>query len=158
MGETVYTTASNIYTYDPTMDTWEALQSPTKYSALTTYHNKLLLVGGCIGEASTCQTTDQLWAFEEGEQTWTQPLPPMPTRRCGASAVSTQDHLIVAGGLNNLGRSLNKVEVFDGQHWVIADPLPKSCSNIKSTSHMHDGHYYMMGSVETRDFQYQPRA
>ena len=36
----------NIYTYDPTMDTWEALQSPTRYSALTTYHNKLLLVGG----------------------------------------------------------------------------------------------------------------
>ena len=60
------------------MDTWETLQRPTYYSALTTYHNKLLLVGGM--EASTGQTTNQLWVFEEGEQTWTQPLPPMPTR------------------------------------------------------------------------------
>jgi len=53
VGETDFTTvtASNIYTYDPTMDTWETLQSPSKNSALTTYHNKLLLVGGCIWEA-----------------------------------------------------------------------------------------------------------
>ena len=30
------TPSSNIYTYDPTMDTWETLQIPTRYSALTT--------------------------------------------------------------------------------------------------------------------------
>jgi len=134
-------TSSNIYTYDPTMDTWETLQSPTRLSALTTYHNKLLLVGG--REASTRQTTNQLWVFEEGEQTWTQPLPPMPTRRYEASAVSTQDHLIVAGGRNDNCGPLNTVEVFDGQQWVTADPLPKSCSFMNSTC--HDGHYYLMG-------------
>ena len=134
------TTAANIYTYDPTMDTWETLQSPTWRSALTTYHNKLLLVGGL--ETSTGQETNQLWVFEEGEQTWTQPLPPMPTSREGASAVSYQDYLIVAGGRNNDGH-LNTVEVFDGQQWVAADQLPKRCSFMKSTS--HDGHYYLMG-------------
>jgi len=134
------TTDVNIYTYDPTMDTWETLQSPTRRSALTTYHNKLLLVGGW--EVSTDETTNQLWVFEEGEQTWTQPLPPMPTRRNGASAVSTQDHLIVAGGFNNSG-TLNTVEVFDGQQWLTADPLPMSCGYMNSTC--HDGHYYLMG-------------
>ena len=103
-----------------------------------TYHNKLLLVGG--EEDSTGQTTNQLWAFEEGEQTWTQPLPPMPTRRQEASAVSTQDHLIVAGGYDS--RHLDTVEVFDGQQWVTADPLPMSCWRMRSTS--HDGHYYLM--------------
>ena len=139
-GFTQYHTPHTIYAYDPTMDTWETIQSPTYYSALTTYHNKLLVVGG--REASTGQTTNQLWVFEEGEQTWTQPLPPMPTRRWGASAVSTQDHLIVAGGYNYSGR-LDTVEVFDGQQWVTADPLPVSCSWKKSTS--HDGHYYLMG-------------
>ena len=133
------TTATNIYTYDPTTDTWETLQSPTRYSALTTYHNKLLLVGG--EETSTGQTTNQLWVFEEGEQTWTQPLPPMQTRRKDASAVTYQDYLIVAGGYSN-GR-LNTVEVFDGQQWVTADPLPERCCSMKSTS--HDGHYYLMG-------------
>ena len=133
------TTLSNIYTYDPTMDTWETLQSPTRRSAFTTYRKKLLLVGG--GVVSTDETSNQLWVFEEGEQTWTQPLPPMPTRRRGASAVSTQDHLIVAGGLSKSG-DLNAVEVFDGQQWVTADPLRMSCG-IQSTS--HDGHYYLTG-------------
>ena len=135
------TTAANIYTYDPTMDTWETLQSPIRNSALTTYHNKLLLVGG--RKTSTGQSTNQLWVFEEGEQAWTQPLPPMSTSRWGASAVSYQDYLIVAGGCNCNDGLLNTVEVFDGQQWVAADPLPKSCSFMKSTS--HDGHYYLMG-------------
>ena len=135
------TTEANIYTYDPTMDTWETVQSPTRYSALTTYHNKLLLVGG--EETSTGQFTNQLWVFEEGEQTWTPPLPPMPTSRRGASAVSYQDYLIVAGGWNPSDGHFNTVEVFDGQQWVAADPLPNSCYCMKSTS--HDGHYYLMG-------------
>jgi len=36
--------------------------------------DKLLLVGGL--EASTHQATNQLWVFEEGEQTWTSSPPP----------------------------------------------------------------------------------
>ena len=135
------TAAANIYTYDPTTDTWETLQSPTRYSALTTYHNKLLLVGG--EETFTGQITNQLWVFEEGEQTWTQPLSPMPTSRWKVSAVSYQDYLIVVGGRNYFNRPLNTVEVFDGHQWVTADPLPERCCSLKSTS--HDGHYYLMG-------------
>ena len=137
-----FTTAANIYTYDPTTDTWETLQSPTRYSALTTYHNKLLLVGG--KETSTGQTTNQLWVFEEGEQTWTQSIPPMPTSRWEVSAVSYQDCLIVAGGYSD--KPLSTVEVFDGHQWVTADPLPKRCYFMNSTS--HDGHYYLMGGVD----------
>ena len=57
--------------------------------------------------------------------------------------MSTQDHLIVVGGFNSSGHNLNTVEVFDGQQWVTADPLPKSCSFMNST--FHDGHYYLMG-------------
>ena len=66
----------------------------------------------------------------------------MSTSRYRASAVSTQDHLIVAGG-----KGRNTVEVFDGQQWVTADPLPMSCCNMKSTS--HDEHYYLMGGWGT---------
>ena len=55
--------------------------------------------------------------------------------------MSTQDHLIVAGGYSS-GFMLNTVEVFDGQQWVTADPLPVSCRLMKST--IHDGHYYLM--------------
>ena len=55
--------------------------------------------------------------------------------------MSIQDHLIVAGDYNR--GNLDTVEVFDGQQWVTADPLPMSCGRMKSTS--HDGHYYLMG-------------
>ena len=57
--------------------------------------------------------------------------------------MSYQDYLIVAGGWNPNDGYLNTVEVLDGQQWVTADPLPKRCCFMKSTS--HDGHYYLMG-------------
>ena len=62
--------------------------------------------------------------------------------------MSYQDYLIVASGYSLIvasGYSLNTVEVFDGQQWVTADPLPESCCSMKSTS--HDGHYYLMGGT-----------
>ena len=83
--------------------------------------------------------------WEEG--TWTQPLPPMPTPRTGASAVSTQHYLIVAGGVGyscEVFTTLDVVEVYNGKQWVrTAAPLPKCCSRMKST--LHDGFLYLMG-------------
>ncbi len=88
-------TRSTIYTYEVPADAWVSMQSPAHWSALTIYHSQLVLVGGI--ETTTGLNTDQLWVLQD-EQTWTQPLPPMPTARHSASAVSLGDHLVVAGG------------------------------------------------------------
>ena len=131
----------NIYAYNPITDTWEMFQGPIRYSALAINQNKLLLVGGL--KRST--VTNHLWVYE-GEQTWTQPLPPMPTRRSGASAVVYQDYLIVAGGLDDTDKQLDTVEVFNGLQWSTTDPLPYGSWFMKAT--VHDGYYYLMGGNE----------
>ncbi len=137
-------TKSTIYTYEVPADVWVSMQSPTYWSALTIYHSHLVLVGGL--ETTTGRVTDQLWALQD-EQTWTQPLPPMPTARCSASAVSSGDHLVVAGGDTGLTCTdsllTDSVEVYDGVQWVRADPLPVACCDIRST--YHSGMWYLMG-------------
>ena len=139
-GDTLTTaTACNIYSCDFTGDiTWKTLKSPTSQSALTTYQERLVLVGGV--DPSTATPTNQL-RLRKDDETWTQPLPPMPTPRFGASAVSIEQRIVVAGGLGR-GYS-NVVEVYNGQQWVTTDPLPKCCYDMKST--LHDGFLYLMG-------------
>ena len=134
----------NIYSCNFTGDiTWKTLKSPTRWSALTTYQERLVLVGGV--DPSTDTPTNQLWVMEE-EGTWTQPLPPMPTPRSRASAVSTQHYLIVAGGVDDLSNiHVDVVEVYNGQQWIRIDPLPKHCYFIKSI--LHDDFLYLMGGL-----------
>ena len=133
----------NIYSCDFTGDiTWKTIKksSLTSWSALTTYQERLVLVGGI--DPSTNISTNQLWV-RKYDGTWIQPLPPMPTPRCRASAVSIEQHLVVAGGWGHLQSYVNVVEVYNGQHWVTTDPLPKCCYYLKYT--LHDGFLYLMG-------------
>ncbi len=130
------------YMYEVTTGVvWVYMKSPTKWSALTIYRLQLVLVGG---REPTGRVTNQLWVLQD-EQTWTQPLPPMPTARASASAISSGDHLVVAGGLQVSGSLSNLVEVYDGLQWVRADPLPVACCDIKST--YQSGMWYLMGGI-----------
>ena len=137
-----------VYIYELSNDTWNTLESPTYYSSLTTYQEKLVLVGGV--DASTSDTTNNLWMMED-EQTWTKSLPPMPTPRRWASAVSAENRLVVAGGLDDRLLNVDVVEVYDGQKWSAACPLPTACHSMKST--LYDGNYwYLLGGYgQSRD-------
>ena len=131
-----------ILNYEFTTDTWKCLKSPTNLSAFTTYMEKLVLVGG--RDPSTYTPSKQLWVIDpEDEQTWTQPLPPMPTPRLGASAAAIQYNLIVAGGLGSRVKALNVVEMFNGWQWVVAQSLPRPCSEMKSA--IYNGNWYLVG-------------
>ena len=136
-GKTPYTTTDfTILCFDPKMKSWKTIKSPTCWSALTTYQGKLVLLGG--KEDATTHVTNRLWTLQDDDGRWTDELLPMPTPRCGASAVDTGSHLIVAGGYSEEHYSaLNVVEVFDGFRWTVAESLPKPCSDVKST--LHDG-------------------
>ena len=129
-----------VYIYDFSNDTWGTLESPTYYSSLTTYQERLVLVGGV--DASTSCTTNNLWTMEDDES-WTQPLPPMLRPRRWASAVSTENNLVVAGGLDDRLLNVDTVEVYDGQKWSIACPLPTACHSMKSA--LYDGNWYLVG-------------
>ncbi len=124
-----------LFTCDVAVDTWSTVPTPVKLFALTTYHCQVVLAGGLL--------TNNLWVLGTDGRTWNQPLPPMPTPRYGAVAISTDRHLIVAGGSIGFDTYLDVVEVFDGQQWLQIDRLPKKIGYILPT--YHGDFCYMMG-------------
>ena len=135
-------TSDTLFIYDCTKRSWDQLDTPTQWYALTVYHGQLVLVGGV--DPVNNSATKQLWTLDNGW--WTQTLPPMLTERFRVSAVSTGDHLIVAGGdMGGESGVQDTVEVYDGQQqqWKKVQSLPKPCSWTKTA--VHDGNWYLAG-------------
>ena len=139
--------SSRLLIYDFSKDSWDKLDTPTYLYALTTYHSQLVLVGGV--DPDTKKATNQLWILDE-QHHWTQPFPPMTTKRYQASAVSEDDHLIVAGGYSDAG-ALDEVVVYDGHQWRRVQPLPRACSWMKSA--VLRGNWYLAGRMEQNNEQ-----
>ena len=114
--------SNKLLIYDFTEDSWDTLDTPTERYTLAIYHSQLVLVGGMYPE--TGRATNQLWVLDQPNQ-WTQLLPPMRTERYQASAVSMDDHLIVAGGCVDIDSLLDVVEVYDRKSWRFVQSLPK---------------------------------
>ncbi len=103
-------------------DQWTKLPEYTaKWFAMTPLANRLVLVGG--NDPRKNKPTNQLAVFESGE--WTHPYPPMNIARIFSTAVSFSNHIIVAGGRDDKGRT-SSVEVLDvaSRRWYIAQSLP----------------------------------
>ena len=132
---------SRLLIYDFTKDSWDKLDTPTQWYALTTYHSQLVLVGG--RDATTWITTNELWALDEQHKS-TEPPPPMKMKRYQASAVSVRDYLIVAGGCGGpYAGDLDGVEVYDGNKWRQIQSLSRKCSSMKSA--LLEGNWYLVG-------------
>ena len=147
--------SSRLLVYDFAKDLWQILDTPTEDYALTIYHSQLVLVGGV--DPQTKRVAKKLWVLDK-QCHWTQPLPPMTTKRCHASAVSVGDHLTVAGGHcgghfldsdvdspdSDVG-ALDTVEVYDGSRWRQVQSLPRACWCMKSI--LHEGNWYLAGGM-----------
>ncbi len=90
----------------------------------------------------TKKRTNQLSIFESGE--WTHPYPPMNIARSSSTAVSFNNHIIVAGGHDDKNFT-SSVEVLDvaSEIWYIAQSLPNPRSVLKST--LIGSTLYLMG-------------
>lgn len=134
--------SSRLLAYDFTKDSWDKLDTPTQWYALTTYHSQLVLVGG--RDATTWKTTNELWALDE-QHNWNKPFPPMKIKRYQACAVSVDDdYLIVAGGCGgHYAGDLDDVEVYNGNKWKQVQSLPRKCSSMKSA--LLEGNWYLVG-------------
>ena len=137
---------ARLYIYTPTTDTWNHINTSVYWFALVTYHSQLVLVGGLeyIGEGRVGPVTNKLWTLTEHDQ-WKETIPPMTTKRHWASAVDFADNILVAGGSDDTGRSIDIVEVYNGHHWAKAQCLCKPCSWMKST--VLNEQWYLMGGV-----------
>ncbi len=124
------------------LHSWTTTSAPFRFSSLTTYQSKFVLVGGV--HPSTHEPTNSLLTSTTGLD-WEPSLRAMPTRRCIASSVSggSPEVLVVAGGHGSHRKYLDVVEVLLNDHWTTADSLPSSCIGMQST--FHEGNFYFTG-------------
>ncbi len=129
------------------LHSWTTTRAPYKYSSLTTYKSKFVLVGGW--DPSTRKITNSLLTSTTGLD-WKPSLRAMPTRRNYSSSVSggSPEVLVVAGGRNSHSKWLDVVEVLLNDYWTTADSLPSSCWDMRST--FHEGNFYFTGGAHMR--------
>ena len=134
------------------LSSWKQLPVPVYQYALTTYQDRLVLVGGAskgsviwpLRESimrSSTNHSDKLWASIDG-QTWDCSLhTPLPTRRALVAAFNTgtPEYLVVVGGLetqqHRIIKKVDKVEVLIGEQWVSLSPLPCTAHMLRPLVH-----------------------
>ena len=138
---------TNIFVFDHTIESPVVTPIPTpgstRWSMLATINSRLVLAGGARDRTNT---TNELWALQDDGNTWDQPFPPMPQACWGAAALSSQDYLILAGGVeNDPSTPLKTVQIYNvnSRQWALAQPLPMSCYFMKGV--LHNGDWYLAG-------------
>ena len=130
-----------VMAYDTQSCKWNTLPPySAKWFAMTTIHNKLVLVGG----RRYSNSVDQLGVWQTDSNQWTCPFPPMRTPRSSPSATSYKHWLVVAGGCTFY--IVSSVEVFnvDNNQWSTAPSIPTPWRSMMSTT-IGDTWYLMAG-------------
>ena len=104
---------------------------------------KLMLIGGQNQE--TRIRSNQVAVFDSNR--WIFPYLPMNTARSFSTAVTYNDHIIVAGGVDDQGRITSSVEVFDiaANHWYATYSLNNPQDRMKSV--IVKDTLYLMGGL-----------
>ena len=137
-----------VMAYDTQSCKWHTLPTySARDFAMTTIHNKLVLVGG----RHNVIDVDQLGVWQTDSNQWTRPFPPMPTPRRSPSATSYKHWLVVASG--SILDSLLYVEVLnvdvlnvDNNQWSTGPSIPTPWQCMKSTT-IGDT-WYLMGGYD----------
>ena len=120
--------------YNIAEDSWSTLpEAPVVYSRIGSLSQKIILVGGKL--RSNGRETGDIYEWDEATQQWVRStsIPPMPTRRHSATAVSwtSPSALIVCGGSDEKDKPMTVVEVYHSEtsqwHTVSPLPFPRDC-------------------------------
>ena len=112
---------------------WSQLPTcPCIFSSLAVIRGLLTAIGGL--SQSSIDQNKLLSIVDDRNKKWVEHFPPMPTKRLYTAAVTTQQHLIVAGGEGG-SSNLNTVEVLDIETlvWSTAASLPHPYSSASAT-------------------------
>ena len=121
--------------YNSATEKWYELpKHPYCKASLVVIDGKLTAIGGELKQSTfmnwcdtvataTTVVTNELYCLKE---IWKVDFPPMPTKRYGTTAVTTGEHLIVAGGVTQIQCQSSKVEVMDTETkvWSTVCRLP----------------------------------
>ena len=137
-GNTAYFSQDyNVYSYTITKDTWASLKrSRCAHFGMAVVNNRLTTIGGEHSDAISIH----LFCLS-GNSNWKQLLPSMPTARTKPVAVTTPNHLIVAGGIGESILSTVEVLNINTYQWFSANSLPETFSFPHMT--LCDGYVYL---------------
>ncbi|OCB33390.1 protein kinase [Mycobacterium malmoense] len=110
--------------YDPVIDSWKGgddLPVPVSHAMAVTWQGNPVVLGGWKSEGGKPVATDQVWRVVNSR--WVE-LPHLLQPRAAAAAAVVGDRLVVTGGVDAGGALLNTTEVFDGNAWTLAAPIP----------------------------------
>ena len=145
-------TDGNTCSYDSTSKKWNKCPKyPYNCGFLAVINGQLTAIGGCGDIFVSSTYTNKLLSLHVRDG-WTSVFPPMPTKRRSATAVATEEHLIVAGGCSGLDiREISaSVEVMDtrARVWSTVASLPHPY-NLASSFICGD-HLYMLGGSDDK--------
>ena len=125
---------------------------PYEGSSLAVINGQLTGIGGCEDVFDNHTYTNKLLSLHERSfrRHWSYVFPHMPTKRRCSTAITSKEHLIVAGGDTGplLAETLNTVEVMDTKTlvWSTVASLPHLYAWASST--ICGDHLYILGGVD----------
>lgn len=134
---------ATVHTYDPSFNIWSSLPpAPLKWSALATFGDKIVLIGGKEVGKPRVNYSNKLAVLDKERKEWKFLDPPMHTARMSPVVHAHEGYLIVAGG--SKGSLDYNMEIFDlrERKWTVASPLPYKC--LKNTSTTIGGVWYLL--------------
>ena len=137
--------------YNKLKKSWSKLPKyPYQHSTIAIINGQLTSIGGCENWLKKHTYTNKLFSLRGS---WSDVFPPMPTKRRGTTAVTSKEHLIVAGGTNGPDDVdyVSKVDVMDTKTlvWSTVASLPHPY-NFGSATICGD-HLYMLGGYDDKD-------
>ena len=142
-----------VCSYNSTTKKWSLLPKyPYCGSSLAVISGQLTGIGGCEDVFRKHTYTNKLLSRHEG-RSWSDVFPPMPTKRRGSTAITSKEHLIVAGGTIGplCSDNLNTVEVMNTKTlvWSTVASLPHPY--VLASSTICGDHLYMLGGWDDKD-------
>ena len=139
----------DVFAYDSEKDDWSKLpECPQDTFGLAVINNLLTAVGGEPSGLFSGNWTNRLVSFNGSK--WVTIFPPMPTKRSCPAVISTQNYLIVAGGVGEgyTKYILSTVEVMNiaTQEWYTAVSLPEPVYYMSAT--VCGGCLYLLGGLK----------
>ena len=93
--------SGEVCSYNSTTKKWSELPKyPYDGSSLPVINGHLTGIGGCEAVIWRRTYTNKLLSLCEGMflRSWSDVFPPIQTKRCGSTVITSKEHLIVAGG------------------------------------------------------------
>ena len=144
--------------YNMTTDCWNEIPNnrPYKGGSLAVVDGLVTTIGGYDQRTTPSNRLHRLKQKHSPKAgtvyLWEEFLPPMPTKRYGTMAVTTTQHLIVAGGESGVSHHVNTVEVMDIHNlvWSTVASLPHPYTGASGT--ICGDRIFMLGGMDEKGY------